>query len=567
MPFVTVTTPEVIESVSRPVVFDIIKQVQEITKIDKNTKIIFPGDTGKMQQAGSDINNTSKQALLTTGKYIYIEVEEDFDPNKIATTAYFQNEQIPIFIDKDVAVSMSPLYATTAVTVKFKYQNSSRTEVTRWRDDIRMRLSGMRDINLHDITYHYLVPAPYIKLLKEIYNNKQRLIPTEQLFEDYVNSNITTRAKIISDMAGKDVRLSVSETQCRIIGMYSFDSMPEKPIRDDDSGMWSIEFGYKFTYECPNMVAMRYPVMIYNQLLPQEYIGFLNTEYDDSNVNKSYSNSIGALSNFESPNVTATAKNFKAEYALPTFDDFTPPNKPTSTVGAFVALCQVDETDKKTLLNLNDLGDIVLDPAIINFLIDGEYQYLNKLYQSMITVSLYENYTLKDSNTLIIDSNLNISSVVPLDLTKFYHVRLSIVTDLSLVSQTFFTRLLGYPAAMYALVVAVNSGLRNNPSLRELANMTSVTPADFSILFSKMTGLRYAPKNNILTGNIVSTVKTPVATIYGSNSSYSMGSKNSAIANMNDPLASIRGVGLQQFINSSVNMNTVEVGYIVSLKK
>lgn len=561
MPFVTVTIPETVESISRPITYDIIREVQEITKIDKSAKIVFAGDTGKMQQAGSAIDEESKQALLAAGKYIYIEVEEDYDPQYLASTAIALPEQIPIFNDPEISVLLKPLYATTMVTIKFKFQAPSRTEVLRWRDDIRMRLSRNRDINLHDITYHYMVPPPYMLLLRDIYNNRERLLQDNQTFEQYVSSNITTRAKIISDMSGKDIRLAVSEKQCRIVGMYTFDSVPEKPQRENDLSVWSIEFGYKFTYEKPNMMSARYPIMVYNELLPKEYIAFGNTQYDIDNVEKSASVSVKALHYFEASSQAQKSVNFKAEFNIPSYDDFVPDNKPTSTVGVFNALCQVDETDKVTLMNLNDLGGIIIDPDIMYFIQHSEAPFLGELYLSIFTISLYSNYVLNETGTIMCLPDLTIQATRPLNLHNIHHMRFSIITDLSLIDQAFFVRLMKYPKALYKLVISLNEALRNNPQLQSIRELPYVTPADFSLLYSIMTGFRYVPKSCVGAAPISNTsmVATPMSNIYSSNPL--------AVNSVNDPFACLRGLGLELLRSNTRSMKTVETGMLLSYKK
>ncbi len=562
MPFVSITIPETVESVSRPIIYDIIKEVQEITKIDSKAKIVFPGDTGKMQQAGSAINEESKKALLAAGRYVYIEVEEDYDPQYLASTAVALPEQIPVFLDKEIDVVFRPLYATSIVTLKFKYQAPSRTEVLRWRDDIRMRLSRNRDINLHDITYHYLVPPPYLCLLKDIYNNRERLLQDNQTFEQYVTSNITTRAKIVTDMTGKDVRLAISEKQCRIVGMFTFDSIPEKAQRDADLSVWSIEFGYKFTYEKPNMMSARYPIIVYNQLLPSEYIAFGNTEYNIDNIEKSASVSVKALHHFEAPKQVTERINLRAEFNLPTYDDFVPTVKATSSVGIFNALCQVDETDLMTLMNLNDIGDLCVDPDILYFIQNSEAPFLGELYLSIFNICLYSNYVLNETGTLVCLPDLTIQATRPLDLHKAHRVRLSIITDLSLIDPAFFNRLMNYPKALYKIMIALNAALRNNPGLQSIRELPYVNAADFSLLYTAMTGFRYVqgkcsnttppPPDSLIT-------QTPVSNIYSSNPA--------ATSVVNDPFACLRGAGLELLRQNTVSMKTVETSLLLSLKK
>lgn len=534
MPFVKITLQENTESITRPIVMDIVNQVKSIVKIPDSVQIIFPGDTGKMQQQGSAIDNTSRQTQLQSQRYVYIEVEELDDPQYGMSTAVNFPEYNPVFNDPKNFVQIGPLYSTSNVTIRFKYQAPSRTELKRWVDDIRMRISGMRDVNLHKIDYHFLMPDQYMLLLQAVYANLQQLSPTNQTFAQYVASNISTRAKLITDLVGQDIRLSIAETQMRIIGRYDFDAFPDKPEREEDNAVWTGSFSYKFTYERPTMMTARYPIMVANSLLPQEYIAFWNTNYNDLNVNRAYSYSIGSLSQFEVQNEPARYIDFNYEYRLPYYDDFNPQTTPTSAVGIFNALCEVDPADQQSLLNLNQLGDIILDEDILSFIVSSEYPFITNLYQSIFYLSFYTNYTLQSSGNLTCDAALNIKATAPLNLNNFHHVRLTIITDLSLVNVAFYQRLRYYPKALVKIVTAVNEGLRNNPVLQSIAELPYVNDADFSVLFANLLGLRNVGKNNLANYNPI------------------------------DPFGSIRGPALELYRNNATRFNTVMRSNIIA---
>lgn len=559
MPFVTITIPEVVESISRPIIFNIIDQIQDIAKIDKSAQIIFPGDTGKMQQAGSAIDNQNRQTTLTSDRNLQIEVDEDDDKQYMYNVAVALPEHDPIFIDKDVGVTLRPLYSTNKVTIKFKYNAPSRTEVKRWRDDIRMRISNYRDINLHTVAYHYLVPNQYIFLLKAIYNNKQRLLNNNQTFEQYLASNMVPgRSKLISDMIGQDVRLSVSETACRIVGIYGFlyGDLPDKPVRNEDTSTWTVEFEYSFQYEKPNMVSARYPIMVYNELLPNDYIAFWNTQYDSDNVQKRYSASIGALHNFESQDQVGMRLDTKAEVCIPNYDDFIPDTTPSSCVGIFNALCQVDETDKVSLMSLTDLGDFVLNSDILNFIQNSELPFITQQYASIFYLGLYSNNVLNETGTLVCNPDLSIQATRTLDITKQHHVRLMMVTDLSMIYPAFFERARQNPAALCNIIASLNTSLSNNPALPNIAGMPFITLSDFSVLYTAMTGLRYIPQNTIEQCPAQSTntnaTQTNMSTIY----TYG--------GTLNDPFANLRGAALELFRQNYQGLKTVQRTYIIA---
>ena len=55
MPKIITITPEVKESVTRPVIVDITKQLLEITGLPQDTELLYPDDFGNAKQPGSEL--------------------------------------------------------------------------------------------------------------------------------------------------------------------------------------------------------------------------------------------------------------------------------------------------------------------------------------------------------------------------------------------------------------------------------------------------------------------------------------------------------------------------------
>lgn len=496
MPNVSVTLPETTESVSRPIVYDIIDQISKVTKINKNNKIFFPGDTNVMHTNGSTIDSKDERyAIFDTNYITHIEVTEDYNEDNIASTATSRPEQLPVFVDSSLGIRITPVYVSSDVTIDFKYSCPSKTEAYRWRDDIRMRVSQMRDVNLHDLSYHYLLPLELLVLLKLIHSTRENVAGYDDTLEQYITSRSTDRLTVIGDLVGRDARLGISENQVRVIGLYGWDAVPEKPERQD-SGVWVMNFSYKFTYDKPIACNMKYPIMVHNQLLPIYYTYFTDKSYDIDKVDKSYRRSLDALSAFESDTIINSRIDPNAVITIPEIDDFVVKNYPTGTGTIFTALCEIDLTDFTSLLNLKELGDVILDQDILQFIVESEYPYITKTYKSILNLSLYRNDRLTDNYTLACDSSLNVSSIATLDPRNQHRVRLSVVSDLSLLDPKAIERLRKYPKALYKVITAINRIFRNNVDFRKIYNANRVSVNDFSIIYSLLTGYGYANGNS-----------------------------------------------------------------------
>jgi hypothetical protein len=489
MPNIALPLPNVAQSVTRPIIVDIIQQVSKLTNISEDSKIFYPGDIQRMQTSGSGIDNKDRSAIFNSDRYTFIEVDEDFDEDFIGTMSVDRNEHIPIFVDEALGIELKPVYGTTKITINFVYRSPSKSEVTRWRDEARVRVAQLRTINLHDVAYHYGIPEDVLGILKEIHTLREATDGYSQSYEDYVKSYSTERLVLMSDTVGKSAQLSVQERQCRIQGIYDFDALPEKASRDESTGTWSITFSYKFTYEKPIFCKFTYPVMVHNKLLPANLIEFTNKAYDLNDINKTFSKSFYAMNSFESDTTMNAIRDSKAVIRIPEFDDFPIQGVMPGTSTVILALIEVG-ADKRTLLNLNELGDVFIDPDILDFIKTSEYLYMTRNYASILTLSMYRNNSLTSDRAILCDSNLNVYSNTDLNLRHQHRIRFGINVDMTMLPPSAFVRLLQYPKALTKIIGAMNELLRNNYEFINLGNKKQITHRDFSNVYSFLTGFR-----------------------------------------------------------------------------
>lgn len=270
MPKVSIMTPELNSAVIRPSILDIVRQVQSITGIPKDSRILFIGDNEASYQRGSTMSAAQNERDRTSFSYnnqLSIDIESTFNEGNVFSTAVRQVEHIPIFNDPSLGIIVKPIYSKNDFVINFKYRSASHTEGLKWRDSIRTHISMMRDVNLHDITYHYLIPAEYIHILKEIHRRRELVDGYGDDLDTYLAAHASTKITAISNQTGTKVGLAVQETQMRILGLYDFQIAPEKPEKDGEASAWVTSFAYKVSFDVPIAVNMEYPIMIHNQLL------------------------------------------------------------------------------------------------------------------------------------------------------------------------------------------------------------------------------------------------------------------------------------------------------------
>lgn len=486
--------PETVQSIERPAIIDVIKHLQEITKIPQSAIILFPGDAEKNYNPGSSISDKQEdRTRFSATDYIEISVEIDHDKNSMSTTAVTKSEHPLIFNDEKLGVIVKPVYSKMNVTITCKFISPSKSVAKRWRDDIRMRVSMMRDVNLHDLTYHYTLPKDVLTTLKEIHRLRENVAGYGEEFNSYFYNNSTTRATQITNQSGTISEIAIAERQMRVVGYFDFEGFPDKENKDSEKTIVENQFTYTFAFDKAIGVNFRFPVMIHNQIMDERFRPDIDDSYDIDKQEQSFSMSIGALNNFESQLQQQKYIDFNYNIKIPEFDEFTPASITPGTVSLFSVLCEIDPANPLFLFNLRELGQVVLDTDILDFISKSEYQYITAMNRSVFLISLYRNNILRSEDYLTVNSNLDVYATKPLDIRENNRVRFSIVSNLDYVPNNFFDRIKPYPQALVKIGSSVVETLRYNKSFQDLKHLSYVTKNDILSFVTGKTDISKLP--------------------------------------------------------------------------
>lgn len=508
MPNISIMTPELNASVIRPAINDIITQLQEITNIPKDTRLLYVDYIQAGYQRGSTMSQQNKEPLDRTsfqyGNQLAIDVDVTYNEGNISSTAVRQPEQIPIFNDDKLGVIIKPIYSKTDVRINVRYRSSSPTEGKKWRDGIRMHISNMRDVNLHDISYHFGVPNQFINILKEIHRLRENVDGYGQDLQTYLAAHATTRFTTVANQSGSQKQLAIAEKQMRVVGLYDFEIAPEKGDPDDTNSAWITTFSYSVSFDVPIACNMRYPIFVHNQLLDEPFITYENESYDIDKVNKAYSMSLGAFAHFDASLPVQLNNEPTKIINIPEFDEFHYTGVLKGTIPLFSVLCSIDETDKRQLLNLKDLGDYGIDSDIMAFL-EEEYFYLTKPYKSIFFVSMYKFSGQVPDTEILVDNELNVRSRFrDLSFRINHRVMFSIMKDLTYLDRESLSRLKRHKNAAIKVLKAlnVNRGILNliahHVNFNSLMNDVLPTGQDLHSL-----QMQYYQRNNVNTSYVI----------------------------------------------------------------
>jgi hypothetical protein len=253
---------------------------------------------------------------------------------------------------------------------------------------------------------------------------KEDYEPYDQTWEEYLEFYFSPKARLLSNLAGKQTQWGVAEVQARILGYFNFSLIPDENEKQSDSSIQNIEFTYTFKYDKPTASVMTYPLVINNQLIDKNYRPTTQVERVEDYALQ-YTQSAYSLRLFESSVLTENIA--MPGISIPEFDEFLPEpgTVPPDTLRILTGLTTIDLANPLELLSLEQLGTHDLDEDVLEFM-RTEYQWMTKLGMSIFHLMVYRNEFPLQRDQYTIDSDLMVSLVEPPSLRDTFHVRLSL---------------------------------------------------------------------------------------------------------------------------------------------
>ncbi len=503
MPTVPMSLPDITQSVFRPVVFDVADQVKQATDIPENIPIWYENDDGELQSAGSGLDNKTDRLMKSDSRErVQIRATERYAEDQQITDTSGRAGNVPVFVDRPLKVWMAPSYTTSTVQMEYAFYTKSKETARRWRDTVTHRYLQGRYALLHQITYSYGLPLPAYNLIRDIWEKREKIGGYGDTLEEYVRKCMTNQLQIISNEAGTQTQYTLACRQDRIQGFFSFTNEPEQIEKDKDAGLYIARFNYTFTYQRPAMFDMHYPISVHQQLLSNKFIEFVNQgpQVDDREVHRDQF--LWGMKQFETEHIMRVMKPRYPYMRIPRVDDFRLDTFFPGTGMYLLVLLQQPKAEKFAL-NLRSLGEIVLDPDVLDFLAAGEYKHIGKPGKSIFHMDVYRGDGLLGYPAVTITENLDVMLNTDVDVRQVYHLRCALYTDLSYIDRSALDRLMAHPKAFVKVMAAINSLLRVDSSFQRMGDQKRIEPWQLTKIYEAIMGQGTC---NIYSGSPMSTV-------------------------------------------------------------
>ncbi|MDH2154037.1 hypothetical protein [Stenotrophomonas sp. GD03657] len=494
MPRAVVALPNDIETITRPVVLDVCRELIRALRMDNGSvQVVYPGGaTETLAQPGSAADDDGNRHKFGSNPQLSIEVQERAVEDRVLTMAVQQNEHSPVFLDKALDVAIVPVYAMHEVQISFTYRARNRSEAQRFKHDMLMRVANLRDVQPVQVNYSYSIPYEFLHMLLAVFQRREALAGYGDDFDKYLHDHLDGRATQVVNAAGKWPQLRIPEQQIHNWGTFG-DFVPamDPANKEKDNGTWMINFNYRFQYDKPIGCRAVWPMVVHNQMMPFPWVNDQNASGQQIDPwRQKYHSSLTrhAMDVIANNHVRPCVAKYN-EAICPPNDEWYPKHERPDMSSIVQNLIMIDPNDLHDVIDLKNLGDHAkLDDDVLTFL-KSEARYLNSYGESICHVAMYENDVPLADSSVTVSPFLAVRQKNPMDLRKNYHTRLTVSTNLHGLRPSARRRLQEGGKGAWKLLIDLQYRIFDSAYYPELINDTYISPADIEIIARRL--LRY----------------------------------------------------------------------------
>lgn len=434
MPTISKEIPETVETVVRPLVVEIARNVLQRTGLDVDQPVFLAKELGGVPVNNAAMRSPNESANFDQAAHLVVSYEEEYHED---ATVYTPKSDYPaIFADEALGVWIRPIQCLTEVTISFRQYFDSEAQANNWRNRIRRRIAEERQHSKHTVSYHYPIPDEFMYVLMQLHLLRENRAGYGQTVGQWFKETFVSRVAPMTNQAGTVSRFSVKEQQTGMNGWFDFTDLPKL---QQNTTKWSAEFTYVVRYEKPISMGMQYPLMIHNQLVPDG----LRIRGENYNVlvDPGYGNAQKTRYDRMMSTGTILPGESISGISIPEFDEWLPGYTRSYYSTLMRLMPALSESNLRTLGCLGTLGEWSIDETILNFM----YKYHDDLTVSgrnPIHVALYVNDEIMAEDAITIDETLTVHASHDLSLRKRYHVWVGLSYDLFVLDENAVPRFL-----------------------------------------------------------------------------------------------------------------------------
>lgn len=434
MPTISTEIPETVETIVRPLVVEVARNVLQRTGLDIDQPVFLAKELGGVPVNKAAMRSQDESASFDQESHLVISYEEDFHED---AAVYSPKSDYPaIFKDEALGIWIRPIQCLTEVSISFRQYFDSEAQANNWRNRIRRRIAEERQHNKHTVNYHYPIPDEFMYILTQLHAMREKQAGYGESLGTWFKGTFLDRVAPMTNQAGTVTRFSVKEQQTGMNGWFDFTELPKL---QQNTTKWTAEFTYVVRYEKPISMGMFYPLMIHNRLVPA------NMRVRGENFNQLVDPGYGNAQKTRYERMLNSSTILPGEtisgISIPEFDEWLPSYTRSYYSTLMRLMTALKPTNLRTLGSLAEMGDWEIDATLLNFM----RKYHGDLHLSghnPFHIALYRDDEILSEDKIFVDDTLTIHATEDLDIRRRYHVWVGMSYDLFILNEEAVNRFL-----------------------------------------------------------------------------------------------------------------------------
>lgn len=444
MPKLVFDIQETEQSITRPVIKAVMKNLSIATGIPEDTPIHFLRTAIQGIQAGSSLDDQGDRAKLPFNNKFFITVTETYPEDFALASTIRRPDEIVIFADNAIDLRVAPSYQNVEIGLNISFRTHDRNTADLWMADMKRRAAMGKTEDLHEVSYHYPIPIEIMVFLDTIYQMREAVDGYGDTFADWLKEHFTEKMTVISNQAGNHPTFVIRENQIRVLGWYEFLHTPPEFDRENDAGSWKATFSYKFRFDRCEQMVLDHPYMVHNQLIPRR-LRDDRLPYDllDRIIDPSLSKA--AFLNIVNQTSFPAAWRSEVGLRIPYYDDWYPKYQLPDTQSLMRIMLATDPDNPTHVINLENLTNWEWKPEALAYMKDTPMA-MTALGESVFNLTIHRRWALLDTKLITINGDLDVLYATDnveeqFKLREWYHLHVSLMTNLMFLTEAAKKRL------------------------------------------------------------------------------------------------------------------------------
>ena len=465
--------------------------------IKKQILKLIDKDINYVNSAGNKLTISDGISLSNEEESRVIINETDYGDSGLSNNVTAANNRHCIILDKDIG-----LYAKFADVSKQFIINVSRRFATRgeamwWKNSMLGNIRDSTSNTTVDVAISPCIPNKVLTVMEACRKLKAVRDDTTPDIMGYLREISMDTLTIDTNRIKSALAIMYPELLSNLV----FSLPTEELTPEYRDGKYTIDFDITTIIKVPVAVVLTYPNFVGGLQMPKSMLSITSNNNTDANY-RSDGTVLADLISFTGRQVSHYRRYC---YQLPSFESYFFPFSKWGLSPIFQIRIGVEKTDKRLIVNLNDLfvgpiGGYQLDPLLLEYLVANR-ERISTTSEVAVGVVLMKGKDRVIREQLYIDDHMNLRSTYDLDLLGDYHLVLTTPLQTATISENVLETLADMPVLLNRLIKHTNTMV----TYSALPDTPVATTEIYRPVFDEILQLKYI--TSALTANVL-VVKT-----------------------------------------------------------